>query len=51
MIARAVTRARKAKPTRKKTDSARVFWDRLAYSRIVEWGKEFFRVRDYLITK
>jgi hypothetical protein len=36
--------------TKTQTLSARsVFWDALAYSRIVEWGKEFIRVRDYLV--
>lgn len=26
------------------------FWDQLAYSRIVEWGREFLKVCEYLLT-
>ncbi len=42
LIARFVTGARKGNPMGK-------FWEALAYSRVVEWGVEFFKVRDYLI--
>lgn len=41
MIARAVTGAKKGNPVGK-------FWDRLAYSRIVEWGRDFLNLKSYL---
>jgi REP element-mobilizing transposase RayT len=39
--ARLVTRARKGRPIGR-------FWDFLAYSRIVQWGRDFFGVRTYV---
>jgi REP element-mobilizing transposase RayT len=48
LIARLITGAKKGAATSEK-GALRKFWDRLAYSRIVEWGKEFHRVSDYLV--
>jgi REP element-mobilizing transposase RayT len=42
LIARLVTGARKAKASGK-------FWDALAWSRIVNWGKDLARVQDYVL--
>jgi REP element-mobilizing transposase RayT len=42
ITARLVTGARRGHPVGK-------FWDTLAYSRIVQWGREFFRVRAYVV--
>ena len=42
-IAMAVTGARKGQPF------GRRFWDLLAYSRIVEWGRAFLNARNYVI--
>jgi REP element-mobilizing transposase RayT len=47
LIARAVTGAKKGVALAT-SGTRRAFWDALAYSRIVEWGKEFVRVCDYL---
>jgi REP element-mobilizing transposase RayT len=44
MLARAVTGARKGRPIVGK------FWDHLAFSRVVAWGKDFTRTRRYVIT-
>jgi hypothetical protein len=41
VIARAVTGARKGKPSGK-------FWDSLAWTRIVSWGRDLKRVIDYI---
>jgi REP element-mobilizing transposase RayT len=43
MLARAVTGARKGRPVGK-------FWDHLAFSRVVAWGRDFLRTRQYVIT-
>jgi hypothetical protein len=53
LIARVVTGAKKGAAASesvnfRSTRTVRAFWDALAYSRIVEWGKEFVRVCDYL---
>lgn len=42
-LAMAVTGSRKGQSLEKR------FWDRLAFSRIVEWGKDFANVRRYLV--
>ena len=42
MVARLVTGARRGHPVGR-------FWDELAYSRVVQWGREFFEVRRYVI--
>jgi hypothetical protein len=42
MLARAVTGARKGRPVGK-------FWDHLAFSRVVAWGRDFLRTRGYLV--
>jgi len=42
LIARAVTGARKGKPAGK-------FWDSLAWTRVVNWGRDFRRVLDYVL--
>jgi REP element-mobilizing transposase RayT len=42
VAARLVTGARRGRPTGR-------FWDMLAYSRIVHWGRQFRRVRDYIL--
>ena len=43
LIARVVTQARKGKPTKGR------FWDALAWTRIVNWGRDFKRVLDYVL--
>ena len=48
LIARVITGAKKGQP--KNAALGGRFWDRLAYSRIVEWGREFKRVCEYLVT-
>ena len=42
LIARAITGARKGKPAGK-------FWDSLAWSRVVNWGRDFKGVVDYIL--
>jgi hypothetical protein len=42
LVARIVTGAKKGNPVGK-------FWDELAYTRLVNWGKHFFRGRCYVI--
>jgi len=42
-LAEHVTKARKGMPFKGK------FWDRLLYSRIVEWGREFVSVCKYIL--
>jgi len=42
IIARAVTGARKGKPSGK-------FWDSLAWTRIVHWGRDFKHVIEYVL--
>jgi REP element-mobilizing transposase RayT len=42
-VARCVTGARKGRPVGK-------FWDLLAFSRVLHWGREFALVRRYVIT-
>ena len=42
MIARAITGARKGKPTGR-------FWDSLAWTRIVNWGRDFRNALDYVL--
>jgi REP element-mobilizing transposase RayT len=41
LVARRVTGARKGKPVGR-------FWDMLAYSRLMSWGRDFFGVRRYV---
>jgi REP element-mobilizing transposase RayT len=43
LLARAVTKARKGHPLKRR------FWDHLAYTRLVTWGREFSLVKRYLI--
>jgi hypothetical protein len=42
IAARLVTGARRGRPTGR-------FWDTLAYSRVLHWGREFRRARDYVL--
>jgi REP element-mobilizing transposase RayT len=42
VVARLITGARKGRPIGK-------FWDFLAYSRVVTWGRDFFGVRAYIV--
>jgi hypothetical protein len=42
LAARVVTGARKGRPVGR-------FWDLLAYSRVVQWGRDFFGVRAYVV--
>ena len=42
LVARRVTGANKSKPVGG-------FWDMLAYSRVMSWGRDFFGVRAYLV--
>jgi REP element-mobilizing transposase RayT len=42
VAARLVTGARRGHPVGR-------FWDDLAYSRVLHWGREFRKVRDYVI--
>lgn len=42
IVARRITGARKGKPAGK-------FWDDLAYSRVVEWGKDFVNTKFYIV--
>jgi REP element-mobilizing transposase RayT len=42
IAARLVTGARRGRPVGR-------FWDTLAYSRIVTWGRQFTRVREYIV--
>jgi REP element-mobilizing transposase RayT len=42
LLARAITNARKGHPLKKR------FWDTLAYTRLVTWGREFLAVKRYL---
>jgi hypothetical protein len=42
LAARIVTGAGKGRPVGR-------FWDWLAYSRVVEWGRDFFGVRGYVL--
>jgi hypothetical protein len=42
LAARLVTGARRGRPVGK-------FWDELAYSRVIHWGREFVLVREYVI--
>ena len=42
LLARRMTGARKARPIGR-------FWDMLAYSRVMSWGRDFFGVRAYVL--
>jgi REP element-mobilizing transposase RayT len=42
VAARLITGARRGRPVGR-------FWDTLAYSRLVHWGRQFRRVRDYIL--
>jgi hypothetical protein len=42
VAARLVTGARRGQPIGR-------FWDDLAYSRVLSWGREFIRVREYVV--
>ena len=42
VLARLITGAQKGRPVGR-------FWDKIAYSRVVSWGREFFGVRAYVV--